>query len=56
MAAATLIIQEAGGTITTPQNTPLTNPLSPTETVDFIAAGNTGLHQTILETLRKAQA
>jgi myo-inositol-1(or 4)-monophosphatase len=54
MAAATLIIQEAGGIITTPQNTPLTNPLSPTETVDFIAAGNTGLHQTILDTLRKA--
>jgi myo-inositol-1(or 4)-monophosphatase len=54
IAAATLITQEAGATITTPQNTPLTNPLSPTEKVAFIATGNTNLHQTILKTLRKA--
>jgi len=54
IAAATLIIKEAGAIITTPQNTPLTNPLSPTEKVAFIAAGNTGLHQTILKTLKKA--
>jgi len=54
IAAATLIIQEAGATITTPQNTPLTNPLSPTETVAFIATANTKLQQTILKTLKKA--
>lgn len=54
IAAATLIIQEAGATITTPENTPLTNPLSPTETVKFIAAGNANLHRTILKTLEKA--
>jgi myo-inositol-1(or 4)-monophosphatase len=54
IAAATLIIQEAGATITTPQNTTLTNPLSPTETVSFIATGNTSLHKTILKTLKKA--
>jgi myo-inositol-1(or 4)-monophosphatase len=53
IAAATLIIQEAGATITTPQNTPLTNPLSPTEKAAFIAAGNSQLHQTILKTLEK---
>lgn len=55
MAAATLILQEAGATITTPENTPLTNPLSPTETVAFIATGNSNLHQTILKALKKAQ-
>jgi len=54
IAAATLIIQEAHAVITTPKNTPLTNPLSPTETVAFIATGNTELHQTILKTLKKA--
>ncbi|MDH5447551.1 MAG: hypothetical protein OEX01_00895 [Candidatus Bathyarchaeota archaeon] len=54
IAAATFIIREAGATITTPQNTPLTNPLSPTEKVSFIATGNTSLHQTILKTLKKA--
>ena len=54
MAAATLILREAGATITTPENTPLANPLSPTETVEFIASANTVLHQIILETLRKA--
>ncbi len=54
IAAAVRIIQEAGATITTPQNTPLTSPLSPKETVSFIAAGNTKLHQTLLETLQKA--
>lgn len=54
MAAATLIIQEAGAIITTPENTPLANPLSPTETVKFIAAGNSSLHRTILKTIEKA--
>ncbi len=54
IAAAILIIQEAGAIITTPQNTPLTNPLSPTEKVAFIAAGNSRFHQTILETIEKA--
>jgi myo-inositol-1(or 4)-monophosphatase len=54
IAAATRIIQEAGAIITTPQNRPLTSPLSPKETVSFIAAGNIKLHQTLLETLQKA--
>lgn len=54
VAAASLILQEAGATITTPENTPLNSPLSPTETVRFIATGNTGLHQTILRTLERA--
>ena len=54
IAAATLILQEAGATITTPENTPLTNPLGPTETVQFIATANAALHETILKTLGKA--
>lgn len=54
IAAATLIIQEAGATITTPQNTLLRNPLSPKEKVAFIATANPNLHQTILEILDKA--
>lgn len=54
VAAATHIIQEAGATITTPQNTRLTSPLSPKETVSFLATGNIKLHQTVLDTLQKA--
>ena len=49
IAAATLIIHEAGAKITTPKNTPMRNPLSPTETVAFIAAGNSGIHQALLK-------
>jgi myo-inositol-1(or 4)-monophosphatase len=54
IAAATLILQEAGARITTPENTPLESPLSPTDTVRFVAAGNADLHQTILRTLERA--
>jgi myo-inositol-1(or 4)-monophosphatase len=54
IAAATHIVKEAGATITTPQNTPLENPLSPTERVAFIAAGTPKLHQTILKNLKGA--
>ncbi|UCE95688.1 MAG: hypothetical protein JSV51_08230 [Candidatus Bathyarchaeota archaeon] len=54
IAAAILIIQEAGATITTPQNAPIRNTLSPTEKVAFIATGNKNLHQTILKTMKKA--
>lgn len=49
IAAATLIVHEAGAKITTPKNTPMRNPLSPTETVAFIAAGNSNIHQTLLK-------
>lgn len=49
IAAATLIIHEAGAKITTPKNTPIENPLSPTETVAFIAAGNSDIHDKLLK-------
>jgi len=54
IAAAALIIKEAGAVITTPERTPLMNRLSPTEKVSFIASGNSGLHQVVLETLERA--
>lgn len=54
IAAAVLIIQEAGATITTPQNTNLSIPLDPKETAAFIATANPKLHKTILQTLEKA--
>ncbi len=54
MAAATLIIQEAGAIITTPQDNPLINPLGPKEKVAFIASANPNLHQTLLKIVGKA--
>lgn len=55
IAAANLVLQEAGAIITTPKNTPLMKPLSPTERVSFIATCNISLHQTVLKTLKQAQ-
>lgn len=54
IAAAALIIKEAGAVITTPERTPMMNRLSPAEKVSFIASGNSGLHQVLLETLERA--
>lgn len=54
IAAAVLIIQEAGAKITTLQNTTLKNQLDPKETVSFIATANATLHKILLETLEKA--
>ncbi len=53
IAAAALIIEEAGARISTLRNTPLTNILSPTETVAFIATGNPQLHQIMLKCLKQ---
>ncbi len=49
IAAAWLILTEAGGKMTTVQNEPLTAELSPKSRVSFIASGNTEMHRTILE-------
>lgn len=54
IAAAALIVQEAGAIITTPESTPLVNRLSPTERVSFIASGNSALHLVVLKTLARA--
>ncbi len=54
IAAAILIVREAGAIITTPQNTLLKNPLDAAETAAFIASGNTTLHKIILKIIEKA--
>jgi myo-inositol-1(or 4)-monophosphatase len=51
MAAAHLIIQEAGAKITTPKGKPLTVKLDPKQKAIFIAAANQKIHKTILECL-----
>lgn len=48
MAAAYLIVKEAGGKITTPAGDALDVKLSPEQKVNFIASGNTQIHKTIL--------
>lgn len=51
IAAAYLILREAGGVITTPEGNELNVPLTPTQRVSFIATGNAQLHQKITELL-----
>lgn len=55
VAAATLIIREAGAIITTPSNNHFENSLSPFEKISFIASGNTQIHQSIVDHLRKSK-
>jgi myo-inositol-1(or 4)-monophosphatase len=52
LAAAFLIVKEAGGTITTNTGEPLDVKLSPEEKVKFIASGNKQIHQTILSLVK----
>ena len=47
MAAAYLILLEAGGIMVTPEGTELNVPLAATQRVSFIAAANTKLYETI---------
>jgi myo-inositol-1(or 4)-monophosphatase len=53
MAAAWLIIQEAGAKITTPEGKPLNIRLHPKQKVTFIAAANPKIHKIILNFLRR---
>ena len=53
MAAAWLIIKEAGAKITTPKGRLLNVKLSPKQKVAFIAAANQKIHETILESLKR---
>jgi myo-inositol-1(or 4)-monophosphatase len=48
MAAAWLIIREAGAIITTPQGKPLRAKLDPKQKVKFVAAANTEMHRRII--------
>jgi myo-inositol-1(or 4)-monophosphatase len=52
MAAAFLIVHEAGGAMTTPTGDTLDIRLSPEEKVKFIASGNKQIHQTILRLVK----
>ncbi|MEM2102099.1 MAG: inositol monophosphatase family protein [Candidatus Bathyarchaeia archaeon] len=55
MAAAMLILIEAGGNVTTPEGEKLDAPLSPTQKVSFIAAGNKTIHKRIKDLVMKYQ-
>lgn len=52
MAAGWLIIQEAGGTITTPEGKPLNVRLDPKQKVEFVAAANPKFHRILLNTMK----
>ncbi|MFQ6064487.1 MAG: inositol monophosphatase family protein [Candidatus Bathyarchaeia archaeon] len=51
VAAAYLILLEAGGTMTTPEGKGLDVPLTPTQTVSFIATANKQLHEVVASLL-----
>lgn len=48
VAAGFLILKEAGGLVTTPDNKPIDLKLDPKQTLKFVASGNTRIHQAIL--------
>jgi myo-inositol-1(or 4)-monophosphatase len=52
MAAAWLMVQEAGAKITTPEGKPLTIKLDPKQRVEFVAAANRKIHKTILSLIK----
>jgi myo-inositol-1(or 4)-monophosphatase len=52
MAAAFLIVKEAGGTMTTPEGHDLNVKLDPEQKVKFIASGNKQLHKSILSLVK----
>ena len=52
IAAAYLILREAGGSITTLEGKELNAELAPTERVSFVATGNKRLHEIIMEQIK----
>ncbi len=55
IAAAYLILLEAGGVITTPEGRELSVPLSPTQRVSFVAAGNRPLYNAIRQFMKTSK-
>jgi myo-inositol-1(or 4)-monophosphatase len=53
IAAAYLILLEAGGVFTTPEGTTLNVPLDPKQRVSLVAAANKSMHDTIINMIRK---
>jgi myo-inositol-1(or 4)-monophosphatase len=54
VAAAFLILKEAGGIITTPSNQPVDVELDPKQTLSFVASGNRQIHEKILSLVKNA--
>jgi len=54
VAAAFLILKEAGGIVTSTDNQPVKAELDPTRTLSFIASGNRQIHEKILSLIRNA--
>ena len=54
VAAAFLILKEAGGLITTPDNQPVDVELDPKQTLSFVASGNRQIHEKILSLVKNA--
>jgi myo-inositol-1(or 4)-monophosphatase len=52
VAAGFLIVKEAGGVVTTPENKPLNVKLDPTQRLSFIASGNLQIHQKIVSLVK----
>ena len=52
LAAAYLIVKEAGGAVTTPTGEALNVNLDPKQTVKFVASGNPQIHKTILSLVK----
>ena len=52
VAAGFLIVEEAGGIVTTPENKPLNVKLDPTQKLSFIASGNIQIHQKIVSLVK----
>ncbi len=52
VAAGFLILKEAGGIVTTPENENLNVELDPTKTLSFIASGNIEIHKKILNLVK----
>lgn len=52
VAAAWLIMKEAGATVTTLEGKPLETKLSPKQKIAFVASGNMSIHKTILKMLK----
>jgi myo-inositol-1(or 4)-monophosphatase len=48
VAAAFLIVREAGGLVTSAENEPINVPLDPKQTLDFIASANPQIHRELL--------
>jgi len=55
VAAAYLILLEAGGVFTTPEGAKFNAPLYPKQRVSLVAAANKSMHDTITNMIRKSQ-